>query len=89
MSEAKRAQVADQCKAIAALCGQIAEVYAMKEAMFRGGHIDELLNRVGEDSASLMEDLGNVVNNMDIVEPEDAWMTPIFAGAHSMFPVEA
>ena len=87
MNEEKRIQVANQCKAIAALCGQIAAVHAGLERIFRGGHLDELLDQVGKDTANLMEDLGNVVNNMDIVQAEDAWMEPIFDGAHAMFPV--
>lgn len=89
MSEHKRNQVADQCKAIAALCTQIAEVYASKESLFRSGHMDVLLDQVGKDSAGLMEYLGDTANGMDIVEPEDEWMSPIFEAAHAMFPMTA
>ena len=86
---ARRAQVAGQCKAIAALCGQIAEVYTSKAQLFSAGRLDVLLAQVGSDSAKLMEYLGDRANGMDIVQAEDEWMDPIFAGAHAMFPGDA
>jgi hypothetical protein len=88
--ERKRQQVADQCRVVAHLCAALAQVCREQEAVYRGGHADQILDIVGERTARQMELLGNELNNMDAVDDaEDAWMDPIFDRAHEMFPVEA
>ena len=87
---AKRTQVIAQFRAVVVLCAQIAEVHTqIADAMDRGPHLDDLLDIHGKRSAGLIEHLGDVANGMDIVQPEDAWMEPIFDAAHKMFPETA
>ena len=86
----KRTQVVAQFRAVVALCEQIAQVHKQQaDAMEAGADFDVLLNMWGKRSAELMEHLGDVANGMDIVQPEDAWMEPIFQVAHAMFPETA
>ncbi len=83
---AKAVQVGEQFKVVAALCEQIAHVHTELQQMLEAGVGPDLLESWGQRSATLIEYLGDVVNGMDIVEPEDAWMDPIFNAAHAMFP---
>lgn len=83
----KRAQVGSQCDVVAKLAEATAQVYGDHAAMLHAGHMDDLLDHLGQRSAELMELLGDVLNGMDDAMPQDAWMKPIFERAHRMFPV--
>ena len=82
----KRMQVAAQCRAIVHLATQIALVHSDKAAMFAAGYQDSLIEFCGDETASLMETLGNILNGMDAVSDEDKWMGPIFEEAHQLWP---
>ena len=81
-------QIAKQCDAVAHLARCIAEVHAEKAEMFRENthgaeHIADL---VGRDTAFLMETLGNILNDMDAVTEDDAWIKEVFLEAQRLFP---
>src|SRR5688572_11265777 len=79
---AKKAQLADQYRAIAHMATQIAKVYG--ELVQVAAHMPVSVS--GPKSARLLEDLGDAMNADDIVEPSDAWVDPIIRKAHEMFP---
>ena len=85
----KREQVADQYKVVARLAEALAVVHREIEPDIRDGRMTRLLDMMGERSARIMETLGDILNGMDAVCDEDAWMDPIFEAAHEMFPVSA
>lgn len=82
----KCSQVADQCKAVAHLAAALVQLHVDYENMMRGGHIDTLIDLVGDRTASFMETLGDMLNGMDAVSPDDEWMAPIFDEAHRLWP---
>lgn len=88
MIEDKRSQVADQCKVVAHLAAVIAKIHSDHEKVFRGppSGIDEIVDIIGENTARLMEMLGDILNGMDAVTDEDNWTHPIFLKAQEMFP---
>ena len=85
--EERRIQVAKQCEAVAHLATTLAGVHKDYAMLFREGHATTLIDMVGERTAYLMETLGNILNGMDAVdEQEDAWLGPVFAEAHRLWP---
>jgi hypothetical protein len=84
----KRQQVADQCKVVAHLAKAIHEVYSDKARMFEANATDlfDLIEMNGKRSAALMETFGNILNGMDAVEDDDAWVDPIFRKAQELWP---
>lgn len=86
MSEENRRQVADQCRVVAKLAENIAQIYRDYAKMFDAGVAVELLGQVGERTASQMETLGDILNGMDAVSEEDTWMVPIFETAQRLWP---
>ena len=84
----KRNQVADQCKAVHHLAGAIRELMKDYERMYRDENckLDDLVDQVGKRTAGWMETLGNMLNGVDAVTEGDAWVDPIFAKAHELFP---
>ena len=88
-SEAKRKQVAEQCKAVAHMATALAQVhtdYANSVVPISG---DEHVEQVGKRTAAFMETLGDMLNGMDAVDSSDDWMKPVFAGAHRLWPVKS
>lgn len=81
MTDEKRDQVAKQCDAVAHLAKVIADLHVTLAGIVRSGKSDALLNWTGQRTASLMENLGDVLNGMDSVTEDDAWMEPIFKEA--------
>ena len=80
-------QVALQCDAVAHMADALVKLYRAKADLVRLVPHLAPVSMMGQESASLMEALGDVLNNMDAVdEGEDAWMTPVFQTAHQMFP---
>lgn len=86
LDDETREQIAKQCDVVVALCQQIAKVHRDNAAMVRNGHYPTTHEIVGQNSAGHMETLGDIANGMNIVQPEDEWMTPIFEAAHRLFP---
>jgi hypothetical protein len=77
-------QVQDQVRVVKAIAEQIIKVLDdISTHMMRD---EVMVNATGNQSARLMEYLGDFANGMDIVEKEDEWMEPIFKAAHEMFP---
>lgn len=85
----KHKQVADQCDAVAYLARTIATVHEQKAGLFRGDVAPTITDLVGNDTASLMETLGNILNGMDAASDEDSVLDPVFERAHQMFPQTA
>jgi hypothetical protein len=46
---------------------------------------DGILRDWGCRSARILEDLGDMANDMDIVEPEDEWINPIITKARERY----
>lgn len=84
--DAKRAQVAAQCKVVAHLATALAEMHEDYAAMFQGGRAGSAIDMVGERTAKLMETLGDILNGMDAASEEDEWTHPIFAEAQRLWP---
>ena len=76
-------QVADQYKVVAALAANLKEVHEQLEPTIRQGMLGSIRDIQGERSAHIMEVLGDILNEMDAVAGEDAWMNPIFEKAHA------
>lgn len=83
-----RAQVANQCRVVAHMANAIARVHEQLALVYAGGHMDRLLEMKGADTAALMEYLGNLMNDMDIVTEEDKWVDPIFDASQKRWPQE-
>lgn len=84
--EEKREQVAKQYEVVAHLATALASVHTQSVLAIRSGALDSLLDQQGSRSASIMEDLGDILNGMDAVDDdEDSWTAPIFSAAQKMF----
>jgi hypothetical protein len=84
-----RKQVAAQCKAIAHMATAIAQINADYERMLSdpgSKALDGIEETVGERTAAWMETLGDMLNSIDAVEKEDAWMGPVFREAQRRWP---
>ena len=85
--DAKRKQVASQCRAIVHMAKAIAEIYEDYGRRYAvASPADKLLDVVGRRSAAHMESLGDILNSMDAVVEQDAWLDPIFDEAHRLWP---
>lgn len=84
----KRKQVTDQCRVVAHLAKAIWEVYSDKARLFASDSKgpDDIVDIVGQWSASHMETLGEILNGMDAVEESDDWTGPIFREAQKLWP---
>jgi hypothetical protein len=83
----KQEQVAAQCKVVAALCERLGGVSGDYAALIERGHLTDLLDMIGKQTAAQMETLGDELNGMDAVSvEEDDWMTPIFKEARRLWP---
>ena len=83
-----RRQVCDQARVIAHMASQIAKVYGELIVAYASSNDLGFLNMIGRDTANRMETLGNIMNNMDIVEDVDGWVDPIFEESHKRWPIE-
>lgn len=86
MSEEKRNQVVAQCNAVCHLAKCLIEVHSDCARMFATGSVDNLIDQVGNRTAHFMEALGDMLNGMDAVTEEDAWLDPIYKEAHRLWP---
>ena len=83
----KREQIAKQCDAVTHMATELARVNADYAVILRAGQMDHLIELVGCRTASLMETLGDILNDMDALDgDEDAWMEPVFAEAQRLWP---
>lgn len=80
-----RAQVAAQAHVVAALARNLAGVHEAHAEILEAGPCS-LVTMWGVRSAALMEKLGDILNGMDAVSEEDAWMQPVFQAAQTLFP---
>ncbi len=87
----KRKQVAAQCRAVAHMARTISEVYDDIAKMHESGPggWDELTEIRGQRTAELLEELGDILNGMDAVTDEDAWVHPILEEAQRRWPTAA
>ncbi len=82
----KRMQVAAQCRAVVHLATQIALLHSDQAGLFAAGLLDNLIELCGDETAGLIETLGNILNGMDAATDEDEWMSPIFEKAQQFWP---
>lgn len=81
-----RNQVADQCRAVAHMAEALAELHIVLAPLVAAGHSDGILYIQGERSASIMEQLGDMLNGMDAVDDKaDGWIFPIMERANRIF----
>lgn len=86
-AEDQQKQVEEQYRAVVHMARALASVHDQKLPLIQGGHASALATIQGMQSAAIMEALGNILNDMDAVDPEeDEWMAPIFERAHVYFP---
>jgi len=78
-------QIVDQCRAIAHIAVQIANIHAELATIYEKNIPENILMVVGKRTAGLMEQLGDIMNGMDAVDTDDAWLDPIFDRSQSMF----
>lgn len=81
-----RAQVVSQCKAVEHLAHVIARLHSDKATMFAFGEMSGILNLVGQETAGLMNVLGDILSNMDAVTEEDARFDHTFEEARRLWP---
>ena len=81
-----RKQVEMQCRVVAHLAKNLAEVYGQMAEMFAAGHCESIVDQVGDRTAAFMEKLGDMLNATDAVSEEDEWTAPIFEQAHKLWP---
>lgn len=81
----RKQQCVAQHLAVVDMLLKIANVYAQVAVSMP----DVLVEMRGKESARVMEYLGNLMNNMDIVTAEDAHWDPIFRAAHELWPEES
>lgn len=90
MTDPRLQQIADQCRVVAHLAGVLAGVHEDYAKMFANpesaASIAGIADMVGNRTAQLMEELGDVLNGMDAVDEGDEWTEPVFDKAHEMFP---
>lgn len=91
VSPAKTArQVLNQCRVVADLARSIALVHEQKSENYSTIDMQPgLIDIVGQQTASFMEQLGDILNAMDACDPADEWMTPIFQVAQATWPRSA
>lgn len=83
----KQTQVAAQCRAVAHMAKALAEVHEAKASILDLPQKYDPLEFVGQQTASLMETLGDILNGMDANDDkEDAWLKPVFQKAHELWP---
>ena len=84
--EQLRRQVEAQCRAVAHMATALAEIHQQKAAILaESTAMDGVLAVVGPSTAYLMEELGEMLNNMDAVTDEDDWVNPVLAEARRLF----
>lgn len=77
----KHQRVSDQCRAISHIAKTISDVHSDLARVHALHGDDAHINFVGRLTAERMEALGNIANDMDIVESEDKWVNAIFEAA--------
>ena len=85
ISDETRQQVALQCRAIAHMARELANIHTDYSDMCARGMLDDIVPLVGPRTAAFMEKLGDMMNAIDAVTDEDAWVTPVFKKAHEMW----
>lgn len=80
-------QVAAQHRVVAHQARVLADCLDALTPGVEQGHFSTILDFMGQRSAWLMETLGDVLNGMDAVSDEDAWVDPVFAEAQRLWPV--
>jgi len=82
--DAKHQQVSDQCRAVAHIAKTISEVHGDLAKTYAHHGPEAHMDFVGRLTAERMEVLGDMANGMDIVQPEDEWLNPIFEGVPAL-----
>jgi hypothetical protein len=83
-NEALRNLVARQHNAIAAMCKNIAEVHEQLAVLHVFSDM-EFLRFLGKQYLSVMDTIGDIANNMDIVQESDAWIDDVFVDSRDTF----
>lgn len=81
-----RKQVANQYRTVAYMGRALADVHADLVSAIDAGASDSILSIIGPRSASIMKQLGDILNGMDATDETDRWLDPIFAEAQRLFP---
>lgn len=83
-------QVSEQCRVVAHLAAALARVHTDYGTLATAAPqiFADISEQVGPRTASLMEMLGDALNDMDANSKDDGWTIPIFAEAHRLFPQE-
>lgn len=85
--EETRRQVAEQCRAVAHMARAIAEVHEELIPLYLSEFgAPDLMEIIGKRTAGLLEVLGDIMNNMEVVTECDAWIDPIIAEAQRRWP---
>ena len=81
-------QVLDQYRVVAHLAKQLSIVHEQSAEHWALAPLDEMMiDMLGQRSASIMEELGDILNGMDAVDPaQDGWCDPIFHAAQNAWP---
>lgn len=83
-----REQVAQQCDVVVHMGTVLANLFRELAIDVRQGRVSLMLHSTGKESAQIMNELGNILNDMDAVSEDDAWTTPIFDKASELWPRE-
>lgn len=80
-------RLARQCDAVAHMAKALADLHVQKARLHRmcPGAAADVEPVVGPETASLMQTLGDILNNLDAVVEEDAWTNPIIEEAQRIY----
>jgi hypothetical protein len=90
MSDRRRKQISDQCKAIAHMATVLAQVHSDYASIFEtsDGGLEGCEDMVGRRTTFFMEQLGDMLNATDTVTDEDEWINPILEEAQRLWPTK-
>lgn len=81
-----RDQVIQQCKAVAHMAAAIAKTHeGLAEILAHAKNDAPIIEVLGESTTERMEMLGELCNAMDIVEDQDAWISPVMVEARRLW----
>lgn len=87
MQVTKQQQIVEQCRAVSALAAHLSKVHAELAELYGVALPAGVVEIVGQRTAWMMEELGNMLNEMDAVQDSDvAAINEVFDRAHAMFP---
>lgn len=82
----KREQLVDQARGVAHLAQQIANVHRELSSAYAATNSEGLIDIAGRRTASFLERLGDMLNEMDACSEDDEWVNPILENARQVWP---